>query len=239
MRHTRLALVLALAVVLAACGTDSPEGTGDPAPAPTSSSPSPSPAELGSGDDVSLQISSKVGPEPVFGTGTPPVNHSYGVERGLLIDYQVENTRDAAVLVADGMPNGSKSLTLNDTPDPLRTFVRPDGDKGLQLSKRTFPEQPEGDFPTTFQARVVKPGGTVSGRAFVPFPVAQFNASNPLPQNPRTWRFCLGVFTSFDGFTLSDDGATALVRNTPYAGDRAQRLLCSDPQPLPAGWDQG
>ena len=238
--HARSALVLALAMVLVACGSQSPGGKDDPAPEPTKpSSPTSASTELGDADRVSLRSSSKVGPEPTFGTGTPPVNHVYGVDRGLLVDYRVENARDAAVLVADGMPNGSTSITLNDEPDPLRTFVRPDGEDGLQLSKRTFPEEPGGDFTSTFQARVVEPGAAISGRAFVPFPMARYNASNPLPQNPTTWRFCLGVFTSFDGFTLSDDGTTALVGNTAYAGDRAQRLLCSAPQPLPEGWDKG
>ena len=104
-RHARSALVLALAMVLVACGSQSPEGKDDPTPEPTTpSSPASASAELGAEDQVSLQISSKVGPEPTFGTGTPPVNHVYGVDRGLLVDYRVENARDAAVLVADGMP---------------------------------------------------------------------------------------------------------------------------------------
>jgi hypothetical protein len=239
LRHARAALVLALAVVLVGCGTQSPEGTDDPTPEPTTpSSSTPASEELGADAQVSLTISSKVAPEPAFGTGSPKVNHVYGVKRGLLVDYRVENGRSAAVLVADGIPQGSASITLNDEPDPLRTFVRPDGDDGLQLTKRTFPDEAGGDFPTTFQARVVAPGASISGRAFVPFPMADFNATT-LPQSPTTWRFCLGVFTSFEGFTLSDDGATALVGNTAYAGDRAQRLLCSRPQPLPDGWDQG
>lgn len=243
LRHPRTVLVLCLAMVLVGCGSQSPKGTGGPSVDPTPESPTtsstPSAAtELGPEDQVSLRISSKTGPEPTFGTGTPPVDHTYGVDRGLLVDYRVVNARKAAVLVADGMPNGSTSLTLNDDPDPLRTFVRPDGDHGLQLSKRTFPGESEGDFPSTFQARVVEPGARISGRAFVPFPMTDYNASNPLPRNPTTWRLCLGVFTSFDGFTLSDDGTTALVRNTAYAGDRAQRLLCSAPQSLPDGWNQ-
>ncbi len=238
-RHARVSLVLALAMVLVACGSQSPEGKDDPTPEPTSpSSPATALEELGADDQVSLDISARVGPEPTFGTGKPPVNHVYGVDRGLLVDYRVENARDAALLVADGMPNGSTSITLNDEPDPLRTFVRPDGEDGLQLSKRTFPDEPGGDFTSRFQARVVKPGDAIRGRAFVPFPIAKYNASNPLPQNPTTWRFCLGVFTSYHGFTLSDDGNTALVGNTAYAGNRAQRLLCSAPQPLPQGWDQ-
>ena len=238
-RPVRAVLLLALTAVLVACGTQTPDGTEDPAPEPTTPAPTSSAAaELGAEDQVSLQMTAKVAPEPAFGTGSPKVNHVYGVERGLLVDYRVENARGAAVLVADGVPQGSTSITLNEEPDPLRTFVRPDGDDGLQLTKRTFPEEKGGDFPTSFQARVVEPGASISGRAFVPFPMADHNATT-LPESPTTWRFCLGVFTSFEGFTLSQDGTTALVRNTAYAGDRAQRLLCSEPQPLPDGWDQG
>lgn len=58
------------------------------------------------------------------------------------------------------------------------------------------------------------------------------------PQSPTTWRLCLGVFTDFEGLTLNTDSTTGLVGNTAYAGERAQRLLCSRPQPLPDDWDR-
>ena len=76
--HARTAVLLALAVVLIACGSQSPEGTGDPGsdPTPEPTKTAAASVELGASDQVALRISAKVGPEPEFGTGSPPVKHA-------------------------------------------------------------------------------------------------------------------------------------------------------------------
>lgn len=194
---------------------------------------------------LTLVLTSKVAPRPQPTTdGDELVSGPQNT--GLLIAYTVTNTGSAPVLLQDRIPVNDGSATgPGDKVDPLKAFVLAGQGTTIDVVKRTFlPKSAPGgpDYTVYFQATVVPAGKTVEGRAFVPLPLtrhvpgfaADAGVDAALPTSPTGWRFCLGVTPKIYEPDVLPGGKYALVANGKYAGERAQRMLCSKPQPLPA-----
>jgi len=193
--------------------------------------------------DLTLVVRTKTAPRP-----QPSVADHELVPgpsgNGLLIDYAVTNTGAKPVVLNDRIPvqDGSASGP-SDQIDPLKAFVLAGPDSGVTIAKRTFVQSGGPDFTVSFQGTVVQPGKTVRGRAFAPLPLELagpgFNTSErhsgTLPDPVSAWRLCLGVTPELYQPDVLPDGKHSMVPNGDLAGDRRQRLLCSDPAPLPGG----
>lgn len=240
--------LLAATMIAAGCSS----GTG-PATAPTkegtpTSSPATGPttplARLG------LHVRARVATRPQPdgpGDGFPATRP----QRGLLIDYSVDNAGSGPVLVNDRIPVAAGSASgREDRVDVLKAFVLPGPDRTVTVAKRTFHQAaaPAGpDFSVMYQASVLRPGRTVTGRAFIPFPVtasvpgfaSDDGVHDPLPADPAGWRFCLGITPEVYAPEVLPGGRHALISNNIIDGPREQQMLCSHQRPIPDGWIEG
>ncbi len=245
---TALVPVAAAAIAtlaLAACGSAASPGAGSSGGSTVVGGTMPAPAGSGSGGSGgsggSSQATGASGGVRLVATAAPgsPAKAGIKAEPGVVVEYTLSNTGSTPLAAYDVVPASLGSASLPADVDREHAWVYADGGS-VRVSKQGFATAPNVRFAAapTIGARTLPAGGTLTGRAFVPTPLAlavpgaDFTAPNdPLPAAAGSFSFCVQVGPA--GSPMRPSAAVQGVLETPVAAPAADTLVCTGSLQLP------
>ncbi len=240
------ALAALAALALAGCGSAVSPGSGSSGGSTAVGGTMPAPGDSGSGgpggSGGSGPATGTSGAVRLVATAAPGSPATAGIKAapGVVVEYTLSNTGSSPLAAYDVVPASLGSAALPADVDREHAWVY--AQQGtVRVSKQGFATAPNVRFAAapTMGARALPAGGTLSGRAFVPTPLARavpgadFTAPNePLPAAAGSFTFCVQVGPG--GAPMRPSAAVRGVLETPVAAPAADTLVCTDALALPA-----
>jgi hypothetical protein len=236
-------LPAALLTVLAtaACGSVASPGSGSSDGTTVVGSTLPAPTD-GTGAGASGRATGSAGGVRLVASAAPGAPaHASGVkaEPGVVVEYTLTNTGSRPLAAYDIVPDSLGSAVLPADVDREHAWVYAH-EGTVRVSKQGFATAPNVRFAAapTMGARALPAGGTLTGRAFVPTPLAlavpgaAFTApQDPLPPAAGAFSFCVQVGPA--GPQLRPSPMVRGVLQAPVAAPSGAALVCTDPLTVP------
>ncbi len=231
------------ALALGACGSAASPGAGSSGGSTVVGGTMP--AASGSGSGGSGGVSEATGTSgdvrlvATVAPGSPATGGGIKAEPGVVVEYTLSNTGSAPLAAVDVVPTALGSASLPADADRQHAWVYAH-EGTVRVSKQGFATAPNVRFAAapTIGARTLPAGGTLTGRAFVPTPLARavpgadFTApSDPLPAAAGSFSFCVQVGPA--GSPMRRSAAVQGVLETPVAAPAGDTLVCTDALALP------
>ena len=235
-----LAAAVLATVTLAACGSAASPGAGSSGGSTVVGGTMPAGSGSG-GSGGSGGATGTSGSVRLVASVAPGAPSKAGIkaEPGVVVEYTLSNTGSTPLAAVDVVPTSLGSASLPADADREHAWVYAH-EGTVRVSKQGFATAPNVRFAAapTIGVRTLPAGGTLTGRAFVPTPLAlavpgaDFTApTDPLPAAAGSFSFCVQVGPA--GSPMHPSAAVQGVLETPVTAPTAETLVCTDALALP------